>query len=53
MWRLPTDETSRLRRYLAETQERLEKAADAGFEVRVWNVGLEGIEMHIERVSYE
>jgi predicted ABC-type ATPase len=33
--------------------ERLEKAADAGFEVRVWYVGLEGIEMHIERVRYE
>jgi predicted ABC-type ATPase len=30
--------------------ERLEKAADGGIEVRIWYVGLESVEMHIERV---
>jgi predicted ABC-type ATPase len=30
--------------------ERLEKAAIAGIEVRIWYVGLESVEMHIERV---
>jgi predicted ABC-type ATPase len=29
---------------------RLEKAADGGIEVRIWYVGLESVEMHIERV---
>jgi len=30
--------------------ERLEKAADHGIEVRIWYVGLQSVEMHIERV---
>jgi predicted ABC-type ATPase len=30
--------------------ERLGKAADRGIEVRVWYVGLESVEMHVERV---
>ena len=31
-------------------KQRLEKAADGGIEVRIWYVGLESVEMHIERV---